>query len=524
MNQTHRDYLYKNNSYLAQSRKTNVANLFRHQVKISKNQRAVVDGDVILTYQELNQRVNRLAHFFQSEGLLPGDRVAILASNRYEYIEAELAAAKTGVILCALNCRLVAAELTHCIDLVTPKLLIVEDEFAAKVSDVIPALKRLSLDKDYHELMLSQAETEPGYEGDPEDGLVVLYTSGTTGLPKGALISHRAMIARAAVFQGELGVTRDDGFIAWAPFYHMASTDQSLATLLMGGTVFVVEGYQGETILDLLEREQIGWLVLIPGMIDAFIKDLKARAHGFRPKKVSCVGAMADLVPPHQLQEVTRLLDAPYVNSFGSTETGLPPATSSLLAVGERPASLAKRLSKLCEVQLVDEADTPVPVGTPGELTLRGPTLFSGYWNAHDVNEQDFRGGWFHMGDVFRQHEDGRVDFVDRAKYLIKSGGENIYPAEIERVLFTHPHVVEATVVKQKDTRWGETPVAYVATSEEVSEQELLDKCRQALAAYKCPKVIYFIPFEAFPRSTAGKVQRHYLEKINSASQSSNEN
>ena len=261
-----------------------------------------------------------------------------------------------------------------------------------------------------------------------------------------------------------------------------------------------------------MEQEQIGWLVLIPGMIDQLITDINTRPQKFLPKKIHCAGAMADLVPPHQMVEITQLLDAPYVNSFGSTETGLPPATNSLIAIGDLPASLSKRLSGYCEVRLVDTEDTEVPINTPGELTLRGPTLFSGYWEAKKTNEIDFRNGWFHLGDVFKKQRDGTIDFVDRKKYMIKSGGENIYPAEIERVLLSTPGVIEAAVIKQTDQKWGETPVAYVAVNNEISKESLIEKCKQELAAYKCPKSIHFIPFDSFPRSTAGKIQRHKME------------
>ena len=186
---------------------------------------------------------------------------------------------------------------------------------------------------------------------------------------------------------------------------------------------------------------------------------------------------MADLVPRHQLAEITTLLGAPYVNSFGATETGLPPATAALIPIGEAPTDLAKRQSAFCEVRLVDADDRDVPDGAPGECAIRGPTLFSGYWRAPEVNAKDFRGGWFHMGDVFIRRDDGRLDFVDRAKYLIKSGGENVYPAEIERVLLADPRVGDAVVVRRPDAKWGEVPVAVVArndqslTADELSRQ-----------------------------------------------------
>jgi fatty-acyl-CoA synthase len=177
------------------------------------------------------------------------------------------------------------------------------------------------------------------------------------------------------------------------------------------------------------------------------------------------------------------------------------------------PARPSKRQSPFCEIRLVDPDDRDVPDGAPGELAMRGPTLFSGYWNQPEVNAHDFRGGWFHMGDVFVRNPDGSLDFVDRVKYLIKSGGENIYPAEIERVMLQDPRVAEVAVVRARDARWGEVPIAFVARREpSLDEATLAALCRSQLAGYKQPKGIYFIPLETFPRSASGKVQRHELE------------
>ncbi|MCR6732759.1 MAG: AMP-binding protein [Afipia sp.] len=180
--------------------------------------------------------------------------------------------------------------------------------------------------------------------------------------------------------------------------------------------------------------------------------------------------------------------------------------------MGEVPSSLAKRQSAFCEIKLVDSADNEVATGTPGELAIRSPTLFSGYWKADDTNARDFRGGWFHMGDVFRHNDDGSLDFVDRAKYMIKTGGENVYPAEIERVLMSDMRITEAAIVRVPDAKWGEVPVAFVSRGDSsVTEADLLALCRRDLAAYKCPRQFRFIDFLEFPRSTSGKVQRHVL-------------
>jgi len=177
---------------------------------------------------------------------------------------------------------------------------------------------------------------------------------------------------------------------------------------------------------------------------------------------------------------------------------------------------LSKEQSRFCEMKLVNAADEEVPDGAPGELCMRGPTLFSGYFRASEATRHDFRGGWFHMGDVFVRNPDRTLDFVDRVKYLIKSGGENIYPAEIERVLLADARVADAAVVRKSDPKWGEVPIAFIALRDpSLDVAELKTRCRAELASYKQPKEIHVIAIEDFPRSASGKIQRHELEKRN---------
>jgi acyl-CoA synthetase (AMP-forming)/AMP-acid ligase II len=486
--------------------------IFRTRVRNCAEALAVEDGSNRLTYAELHDRVDRLASVFLARGIAPGDRIAILSHNRAEYLELQLAASGIGAIVACLNCRLAPDELRHCVELVEPVLALVEPGLKAAYQD-IASTPCLEIGP---ELESALAGARPDARvgtlvDDPEAGLTILYTSGTTGLPKGALISHRAHIARSMVFAAQLALDPGDGFIAWAPMFHMASTDHALATLLRGGTVVMVDGLQSAVINAALSRHKVGWFVMMPGTLEAFIAE--RRANPLPVKGIKVCGAMADLVPPHQIAELTGLLDTPYLNSFGATETGLPPGTADLIAPGVVPKTLSKRVSAFCEVRLVDPDGDEVPVGMPGEMAVRGPTLFSGYWNADDTNARDFRNGFFHMGDLFRRNSDGTIDFVDRAKYLIKTGGENVYPAEIERVLLAHPRVVDAAVVRAFDAKWGESPVAFVACVDGGPQaQELMQLCREYLAGYKRPREIRFISFDDFPRSTSGKVQRHVLE------------
>ncbi len=243
-----------------------VGELFRDSAALHSTRVAIEFRDQRISYGELHDRVGRAAAMLAGRGLRRGDRVALLSRNRPEYLEMELAAASLGVILACLNWRLSARELSYCIELVSPALLIVEADLAAGLAST-PAASRpaIEIGPQYERLLAQQDGPVDATEVQPEDGLVILYTSGTTGLPKGAVISHRAMIMRAMVFASELGIAPHDTFVAWAPLFHMASTDHSLATLLRGGTVVVIDGFQLEPLLEVVARHQIGWLVLIQG-------------------------------------------------------------------------------------------------------------------------------------------------------------------------------------------------------------------------------------------------------------------
>ncbi len=492
-----------------------VADLLRKQACARACAPALQDARGLLSYGELDRAASRVAQALLVRGLRAGDRVAILAENCREYIQLQLAAAKIGVIVACLNWRLSDAEQAHCLGLVSPSIAFVSARHApalARIEHGVPLI--VAIETEFETFLAGVPEDDPQIDVDPEQGLVILYTSGTTGLPKGAVISQRAMVARAMCFAAEYGIGAEHSYVAWSPLFHMAATDFSLATLMIGGKVVVQDGLDVDRLCATIASEHIGWLVAMPGMIDLLIEGLRRNAT--RPRGVRVVGAMADLVPLQQIADLTGLLSAPYINSFGATETGLAPASGALLAPGKVPASLAKRESGFCRVRLVDADDRDVPVGTPGEAALRGPMLFSGYWNAPEANAHDFRGGWFHMGDLFVRRADGALDFVDRAKYLIKSGGENIYPAEIERVLLAQADVADAAVVRQRDARWGEVPVAFVAFKPGAAADTaaLAACCRERLAGYKIPKEIRVVELAAFPRSSTGKIQRHEIERL----------
>ena len=498
---------------ISRAGRISVYELFRSRVRRDPDALAAEEGVRQLSYRELDARVRRVATLLRQHDVQHGDRIALLSENRTEYLELQLAAARIGAIVACQNWRLASAELQHCISLVTPKLVVVSERFAPALAVLdVGEVKVVTFGAGYNAAVDALAEDTIETAVDPEDGLVILYTSGTTGLPKGALISHRAEIARNALLRMDMNAADSDGFVAWAPMFHMGSTDQTLGAMMSGAAVIIIDGFDAGKIVDAITRHRIGWLLLMPGSIEPVVSLLQQRP--VTVKGVRVVGAMADLLPTKLIAELSGLIGAPFLNSFGSTETGLPPASAALIPPGIVPNSLSKRQSALCDVKLVDPDNNEVADGEPGEVAIRGPTVFSGYWNAPETNARDFAGGWFRMGDLFRRNPDNSFDFVDRAKYMIKSGGENVYPAEIERVLLADPRVADAVVVRKRDATWGEVPVAFIARLDDaLNEADIEAMCRRELASYKRPKDVRFVAFDDLPRSTTGKIQRHEVEK-----------
>jgi fatty-acyl-CoA synthase len=491
-----------------------VGTMLRNQALCTPSDIAVVDGNRELTYKDFNLRVNRIANLLVKRGLKHGDRIAVCSENRAEYLELVFAAAKLGAILCALNWRLALAELGYCVELVAPKIAFASGRFHASLKGIYDSRQTLLYEfgSSYEQELDLSASDEPEIAVDPEDGLLIIYTSGTTGRPKAALMSHRAEIARMLVNTLDFGLAPGDAFVAWQPMFHMVSTEQCIHVICLGGTAVIVDGFDLEKLVFEIENRKQWWLIVMPGMSEVLLSALRDRR--IVPKGIKLVGVMADLLPRQQIAELTALLQAPFANTFGSTETGLPPASAGKIPVGTVPTSLAKQLNKLCEIRLVDADGNDVADDRPGELAFRGPTLFSGYWNAPAVNDVEFRGGWFHMGDMFTRTSDGHLNFTDRAKYMIKSGGENVYPAEIERVLLASPRVRDAVVVRRPDERWGEVPVAVVVPADiHLTSAEVIDICRQELAGYKRPKDVLFVEESRLPRSVTGKILRHEIEK-----------
>ncbi len=487
-----------------------VTGLFDSIARAYRERPAIREGDVCRSYGEVASRIGQTAAILHRLDENRTGRFAILSENRAEFLEAQLAVARLGGVIACLNWRLAPVEVQHCLDLAEPGVVLVSPRHAGLLHSVRCPAEIVELGPSW-EGLLQSAGSAPPSRSQAEVPWLILYTGGTTGLPKGAIISQRAVLARMHAMEHDMEVRPGDPCLAWPPMFHMGGTEPAMHALLTGGEAIIEDGYNPARIAALITQRDFGWISVQPGTVGSLIQALEREQRPFH--RVRCCGVMPDLVPIEHLRRLTELLGASYRNTFGATETGTPPLSGEKVRFDTDPVDLAKAPSAFTELRLVDEDDCDVAEGEVGELAMRGPTLFSGYWRNPETTARDFRNGWFHMGDLFRRRPDGRYVFVDRAKYMIKSGGENIYPAEIERVLMTHPGVHDAIVVRQQHDVWGETPVALVTTTNAAVTIESLRKlCRSQLAGYKQPREILLVPPERLARTQTGKLPRAALE------------
>ena len=493
--------------------------LFRRSIRVFADRVAVTsdrpEDGTPWTYRELGERTDALAAGLRDAGLRGGDRLAVLAETRPEYVELYVAAARLGVALITLNVRLHPDELAAVVRSAGPVALVTSGalaDTADALRDRTPSVTSWFCTeprpgfRDLAELRATGGPV-PEPQARPDDLHVVLYTSGTTGPPKGAMITQQAAAIRGLRLAQWFGLTPADGFIGWLPMFHCAGDESLYGTLLTGGRFACLRRADPTRILDLVERDRLTWTLLLPGVIT----DVLAEPVGARDVSSFRFAIGYANMMPGVVAELTAKYDIDFVDAFGQTETSYVLA-HGWSGPGETP-HLRKTPTPLVDVRLVDPDMVEVGVGVPGECVVRGPGLMAGYLDDPDATAEVFRGGWLHTGDVLARDEDGTLAFVDRVKYLIKTGGENVYPAEVEQALAGHPAVQEVCAFGVPDPRWGETVKVAVVLSPgaAMTVDEVVARCRERLAGYKRPRYVQFLAAEELPRSTTGKLQRHVL-------------
>jgi len=478
-----------------------------------------------LSYSAFAARIEKTASVLKAElGVGRGDRVAILSLNRPDYLVLLYACARLGAMLVPLSWRLAIAEQLFILTDAGAKVLILECAFAGIVPELeqcMPGTAVVGLDYtpprgDTFEALLERGRRDGrNPHTDLTCPLLIVYTSGTTGRPKGAVLRQEALFWNGVMSQHIHNLTSDDHVLTVLPFFHVGGLNiQTTPALQLGATVTIHARFAPDAVLATIEGERPTLTVLVPATIQA-VTDHPAWATTDL-SSLKAVATGSTIVPPHLIERLVAR-GVPVLQVYGSTET-CPIAVYTRLG-GDLTREGSTGLPGLCcEAKVIGDDGTEQPPGTPGEIAVRGPNVFFEYWGNEEATREALRDGWYRTGDIGLRDEDGYFWVRDRKKNMIVSGGENIYPAEVERVLLEHPDVSECAVIGRPDPRWDEVPVAYVIRRSDgrLEADQLKAHLQSQLARFKVPREIIFVA--DLPRTALGKVQHFLLKQLDARS------
>lgn len=470
---------------------------------------AAISPEKSLSHGEVLERVDRLAAGLSQTGLRPGDRICVLAQNSLEYLELYGACAKTGMVAYPINWRLSAEEVGMVLDLADPGCLMVGVEHVAQLEglDLSSIDTRIVIGdtpvEGFRPLLELYADaSQPPAAVKPGDPFVIISTAAVAGVPRGAILTHGNLFYANSQIIDSIGLTRADRHLAALPLFHITGLGLSLATNAAGGANVVTPAFDPGLSAQMIDEHGVTLMADFPPVLQ-MLMDARGEAKWEKLRMVF------GLDSPETIRKLQAETSARFWTGFGQSETS---GAVTMGPADERPGSAGKPLP-LATIRLVDDSDQELPVGQPGEIVLQGPLVFAGYWRDPDATDFAGRNGWHHTGDLGRFDEDGYLYYVGRKpeKELIKSGGENIYPAEVERVILDLPEVAAVCVFGVPDEKYGETVKAVVELNagEELSADSVQQSVADRIASFKKPRLVEFV--EALPRLDSGEVDREQV-------------
>lgn len=506
----------------------NLGKMIKINAKKFPNTIALKEKERSFTYPLLNKRVNKLSHSLLSLGLKKGDKFAVLLENSIEIVEAYLAAAKTGLIIVPVHFRFVGKEIINIMENSDAKAFIVHNEFTSTVDSIKKSLRNVPSDRyivvgekaegyrEYEEFICHSQDCEPKFDIDCKDPWIILYTSGTTGKPKGVVRSHESYIAFFLINAADFGFNEHDVCLNVMPLYHVNSTFYTFLFLYLGGSAYIhpARHFRAEEILEIIEREKITFISLIPTHYNLMlnVSDAAKKRDLSSIRKLLCSSAP---VTKKMKKEIMKFFPGVKLyEAYGSTEAGLVTILKpeeqlrKLGSIGYEPVGTD------C-LKLLDDDGNEVDVGKVGELYSRGPMLFNEYYKMPEKTASSFRGEWFSAGDMARRDKDGFYYLVDRKDNMIITGGEHVFPSEVQGIISTHPGVFDVAIIGLPHEKWGEQVVAIVVQKDnsKVDEKMIIEYCRDKMAGYKRPKQVIFIKDNEMPRTATGKILHRTLRE-----------
>jgi fatty-acyl-CoA synthase len=498
-----------------------LSDLIARNAAFTPDKPATIFEGEILSYARFNARIAQTARTLNAEfGVTRGDRVAILSLNRPDYLVVLYACARLGAMLVPLNWRLAVAEQLFILSDASAKVLVLEQTF----EEILPGLEKSLPDTKiagfdftppqgagFDALLAGERGDDRNPHADLSCPLLIVYTSGTTGRPKGAVLRQEALLWNGVMSQHMHGLTSDDHILTVLPFFHVGGLNiQTTPALHHGASVTIHSRFAPDATLATIARHRPTLTVLVPATIQAVTDHPNWASTDLSSLKAISTGST--IVPPHLIDRFVAR-GVPVLQVYGSTETCPIAIYTRVGGDFSRPGSTGLP-GLCCEAAVVDDSGAELPSNMPGEIVVRGPNVFHKYWGNEEATREALQEGWYRTGDIGLRDADGYFWVHDRKKNLIISGGENIYPAEVERVLLDHPDVVECGVIGRPDPRWDEVPVAYVIRRAGclIAAEDLKAHVLTQLARFKVPRDIVFV--DDLPRTALGKVQHFMLRKL----------
>jgi acyl-CoA synthetase (AMP-forming)/AMP-acid ligase II len=485
-----------------------VYDLIARGAAVHRDAPAVIQGERVLSFRQLRQRVDELAAGLAGLGIGPGERVCVLAQNDVAYLELYGACARQGIVAYPINWRLTGPEVERVVDRAQPKMMVIDHATQPLVADwlggkAVPHRYRLTgaAGDGFEALggLYRAGGGPPPADVAPGDAFAVISTAAVDVVPRGAVLSHANVVTANLTAIAALGLTERDRYLAALPLFHVTALGMSLAHLHAGAAVVVVARFDAEEAVRLIDRHRIVHVSDFPPVLSSLL-DAAEKLGSALPSLAHVSGLDA----PQTIQRLHETTKAQFWTGFGQSETT---GFVTIQRVVEKPGASGRPVPA-AQVVIVDDYDRQVPTGTPGEILVRGPLVFQGYFAQPDVTAHTFRGGWHHTGDVGRFEADGYLHYVKRKpeKELIKPGGENVYPAEVETVIMQMADVTGVCVYGVPDAKWGEAIKAVVETKTGCTPQQVIDFVGSKIARFKRPHAVVFT--DALPRGADGTVDR----------------
>jgi len=485
---------------------------------------AIISDEGRWTYRDLNERTNRLAAAMLNAGLKKGDRIAILLYNSRFFVEAYFAAVKIGLVVTPVNFRFTGREIDYVLKDAQPLLLIygpefektlraVRDQLVSVRHFVSPQNTETPLAVDYEDFLAGGKSNIAGAASQvsEDDPCQLMYTSGTTGKPKGATLTHRNVLWNLFNIIWAREDKTGERAIIVGPLYHTAALNNHLTIqIALGGTSIIIRKFEPESLLKTIEREKATIVSGAPALYNMLLQHPKA--HLYDTRSITKCTAGSDKLPMEIKKKLLKFF--PNIKGvydvYGLTEAS-PCITILNAADSLRKDGSVGKILPFVDARIVDEDNDSLPPGEVGELICRGPNVMRGYHRNPQATGESLKNGWLYTGDLARMDDEGFIYIVDRKKEMIVSGGENIYPGEIEEVIRRHPSVADVAVIGIPHPTWGETVKAFVVPRQgrETNEKEVIDFCKKNLASYKKPTVVAFVA--AIPRNPSGKALKRLL-------------